>query len=117
MMQLQRKRRWKKPRRKETMVKVDADVAEEGEEEDHVNRDVLADEVDEERIVEAVRVLAINVLLQEEQIKRRRILMLMIMKMILSALELNASALKKIDVIAKQELKMHAKSKSNTMIY
>jgi hypothetical protein len=46
---------------------------------------VLADAVDEERIVEAVRVLAINVLLQEEQIKRRRILMLMIMKMILSA--------------------------------
>lgn len=113
MMQLQRKRRWKKPRRKETMVKVDADVAEEGEEEDHVNRDVLADAVDEERIVEAV--LAINVLLQEEQIKRRRILMLMIMKMILSALELNASALKKIDVIAKQELKMHAKSKRSTM--
>merc|ERR1712167_6184 len=64
MMQLQRKRRWKKPRRKETMVKVDADVAEEGEEEDHVNRDVLADAVEEERIVE---VLAINVLLQEEQ--------------------------------------------------
>jgi len=94
------------------MVKVDAD-AENREKEDHVSRDVVAAK---RIVVKAVRE-AINVPKQEDQIKRRRILMMMIMKTILSALKLNASALKKIDVIAKQELKMHAKSKSDTTSY